>query len=80
MIIKCSHNMYVIGNMAGVCLLCITSVAGELVCCTTGFCKSAKHTFCPESKGRRSSTVKQLLPELGLVIVTLHNDVAVVSP
>ena len=78
---SCSHNVYVIGNMAGVYLLCITRVAGKLVRCATGFCKSAKHTFCPESKGTRSSAIKSLLPELGLVIVivNLHNDVAVVS-
>ena len=72
--------MYVIGNMAEVYLLCVTRVAGKLVRCATGFCKSAKHTFCPESKGTRSSIiVRSLLPELGLVIVNLHNDVAVVS-
>ena len=76
---SCSHNVYVIGNMAGVYLLCITRVAGKLVRCATGFCKSAKHTYSPESKGTRSSIVKSLLPELGLVIVNLHNDVAVVS-
>ena len=57
--------------MAGVYLLCITRVDGKLVCCTPGFCKSAKHTYCPASEGTRSSIVKSLVPELGLVIINL---------
>ena len=45
------------GNLYGWCLLCIARVAGKLVRTNTGFCKSAKHTYCPA--------------ELGFVIINL---------
>ena len=62
---QCSSNL-----MVGVYLLCITRVA-ELVRCTPGFCKSAKHTYCPASESTRSLIVNWLIPELEFVIINL---------
>ena len=71
---QCSGNL-----MAGVYLLCITRVAGELESCNSGFCKSAEHTYCPASEGTRSSIVSWLIPELGLVIINLPPFVMLLS-